>query len=162
MTSQFIELNLARYIGTRTHMIVPNVAWGLRFLYELDLLIVYTSGFAREIEIKTSFSDFKAERKKRAFAHKDKRIQYFYFAIPKELESKILPLVSEKAGLFTVDEFGRVNLVKLPKKNKYAIKLTSDEMIKLGKLASMRIWNLKSRIQGLKRKYCTNNLTNEE
>ena len=137
-----MELALVRYLDSRVSFIIPNVFWGLNFNYELDLMVVKKSGYAYEIEIKTSISDLKAEKKKK-WGHYSNRIKQLYFAIPWILFEKAEPLIPERAGIYTVDEYSRVNLYRQPKINVKARKLNEKEIIKLGKLSNMRMWNLK-------------------
>lgn len=103
------------------------------------------SNYAYEIEIKISISDLKADKKKK-HCHKSNRIKQLYFAIPLILLEKAESLIPERAGIYTVDEHKRVRLYRKPKINKEARKLNEKELIKLGKLSSMRVWNLKGQI----------------
>ena len=156
MTSNEIEICLANHFGYRQNQIVPNVSYGLG-LHEVDLLIVSKSGYCTEIEIKVSISDLKADFKKEHH-HKSKKIKYFYYAIPEELKEKALPLIPEHAGLIVVKahtlnvwEASYCSIVKSPIVNKNARTLTSDELIKLGHLASMRIWTLKEHLKKIRK-----------
>ena len=135
-----MELALVRYLNNRVNFIIPNVFWGLNFNYELDLMVVKNSGYAYEIEIKTSISDLKAEKWKKN-KHYSNRIKQLYFAIPWVLLQKAEPLIPERAGIYTVDEYSRVRLYRKPKINVNARRLTEKEIIKLGKLSNMRMWN---------------------
>jgi len=144
--SSDIEIALVRHLNPRMNLIVPNVYWGLGFNYEIDLMIVKPSGYAWEIEIKTSISDLKAEKKKRSSAHCSNRIKRLYFAIPENIKEKALPLIPDKAGLFIIRENYKVTLIKAPKINTKARKLNEKEIKKLHELISMRIWNLKEQI----------------
>jgi len=86
MTSQEIERRIAVYFGFRQNLIVPNVSWGFfRNGQEVDLLIVRPSGFAIEVEIKTTASDIKADLKKK-HQHISKRIKQTWFAVPEKLQ----------------------------------------------------------------------------
>ena len=38
--TQDIEIAVAKLFGYRSHLIVPNISWGLDFKHELDLLIL--------------------------------------------------------------------------------------------------------------------------
>ena len=151
-----IELALAYRYKWRQNLIVPNVFWGLGFRYELDLMIVTPAGWATEIEIKTSLSDLKADKKK-THNHSSNRIKYLYFAVPEELQVKALELIPERAGLFIVRpelrvfNYRKTEIVKSPTTNKSARKITTAERLKLGELAAMRIWLLKEVIYSLKR-----------
>lgn len=135
-----MELALVRYLDSRVNFIIPNVFWGLNFNYELDLMVVKTSGYAYEIEIKVSIADLKADKKKK-WGHYSNRIKQLYFALPLVLLEKAEPLIPERAGIYTVDEYSRVNLYRKPKINIHARKLNEKEIIKLGKLSNMRMWN---------------------
>ena len=142
MKTNEMEIALINHLGTRKNFIVPNVFWGLNFNYELDLMVVKESNYAYEIEIKVSISDLKADKKKK-HCHDSNRIKQLYFAIPLLLLDKAESLIPERAGIYTVDESGRVRLYRKPKINKNARKLNESELIKLVKLSAMRIWNLK-------------------
>ena len=143
MNSTTIELALVRHLNSRINLIVPNVFWGLGLSYEADLVVVKPSQWAYEIEIKTSLSDLKAEKKKKYFAHHSNKFKYLYFAVPENLKEQALELIPERSGLFIVKENEMVILVKPPKINKNARKLNDKEMKKLHELCQMRIWNLK-------------------
>lgn len=138
-----IEIAIARHFNPRINLIVPNVFWGLGFSYELDLIILTQSEYASEVEIKTTISDLKAERLKRKTAHCSNKIRRLYFAVPETMSLQALDLIPEKAGLFSVGKNFKVTLIKAPKINMLAHKLSEKEIKKLHKLAAMRIWNLK-------------------
>ena len=146
-----IELAIARYLDTRINLIVPNVYWGLGLRYEVDLLVLTQSKYAYEIEIKTSISDLKADLKKR-HQHDSNKFKRLYFAMPLELKLKALELIPERAGLFIVHSNSRVELVKTPKLNPNARKLTELEIQKLYELSAMRVWNLKEIVYNLQKR----------
>jgi len=153
MNSVEIELAVAKYFDYRRNLIVPNVFWGLGFLYELDLLVLTPSNIAYEVEIKTSLSDLKADKKKRSVAHNSNRITRFYFAIPESLIEKSLNHIPEKAGVFSVSNKHYAKLIRPPKINKLAKKFTPQERIKLAELAAMRIWTLKENLYNYKKNH---------
>ena len=145
MNSCEIEVAIARHFNPRMNLIIPNVSWGLNFPYELDMIIVTPRHYAKEIEIKVSIPDLKADKRKR-WAHTSDKVRQLYFAVPDNLKDKSISLIPERAGLLTVkivEDFWVVSLVKAAKINKSARKLNEEEIIKLGNLAAMRIWNLK-------------------
>jgi DNA polymerase III psi subunit len=151
-----MEIALAGFFGYRQNQIVPNVSYGL-WIHECDLLIVSQAGYCTEVEIKISISDLKADFKKE-HQHKSKKIKYFYYAIPESLKEKALPLIPDHAGLIIVKshtinvwEPTYCSIVKSPIVNKNARTLTSDELIKLGHLASMRIWTLKEHLKKIRK-----------
>jgi len=143
MNSFEIECALVRHLNTRINFIVPNVYWGLGLNYEADLVVVKPSGYAYEIEIKTSKADLKADKKKKFNAHYSNKFKFLYFAVPENLTNDALELIPERSGLFSIKSNGMVSLIKTPKINKNARKLTEKEIIKLGSLSNMRMWNLK-------------------
>ncbi len=144
-----IEVAIAYRYGWRKNFIVPNVHWGLNFRHELDMLVVSAAGWATEIEIKVTVADLRADRKK-AHGHLSNRIRLLYFAVPEALQQKALELIPERAGLIIVRpdlanyNYRKTEVVKTPKPNKTARKLNDKELLKLGKLAAMRIWSLKA------------------
>lgn len=153
-----MEIALAGFFGYRQNQIVPNVSYGL-WIHECDLLIVSQAGYCTEVEIKISISDLKADFKKE-HQHKSNKIKYFYYAIPEDLKDKALPLIPEHAGLIIVKahtlnvyETSYCQIIKLPIVNKQARALTVEERIKLGSLASMRIWTLKENLYNFKRNH---------
>ena len=153
MTSVDIEISLSNYFGPRQNFIVPNVSYGLG-IHEVDLLVVSQAGYCTEVEIKTSVSDLKADLKKE-HGHRSNLIKYFYFAVPEKLKDKALELIPERAGLFVVKDINfywhNCRIEKSPIVNKAARALKSDELIKLGHLAAMRIWTLKERLYQMKK-----------
>lgn len=151
MDSFDIEISLADYFGIRQNFIVPNVSYGLN-LHEVDLLVVSKSGYCTEVEIKISVQDLKADLKKE-HGHRSNKIKYFYFAVPEELKDKALDLIPERAGLIIVKahtiniyEPTYCQIVKSPIVNNEARALTQEELVKLGHLSAMRMWNLKRSI----------------
>ena len=145
-----IEIAVARHINPRINLIVPNVFWGFGLNYEADLVVVTPTGYAWEIEIKTTVSDLKADQKKR-YQHNSNKFKRLYFAVPYSMKEISLELIPERSGLLVVNYDYRVLLVKAPTSNRYAHKLTLDEVEKLKDLAAMRIWSLKEHILRLKK-----------
>ena len=154
ITTKDIELSIAKLFDIRRNMIVPNVSWGLN-LHECDLLIVTKTGYAIEVEIKTSKSDLVRDKEK-PHGHNSKKIKLLYFAIPDVLRSYI-DTVPCRAGIIVIEKNTAENtqlyqrwittktgyfakVIRQPQPNKFARKLTIDEMIHLGRLASMRLW----------------------
>ena len=138
-----IELAVSDYFGTRTHIIVPNVSWGL-FGYELDMCILNEkSMYASEVEIKISKADLKRDGKK---WHKHEwnygYIRQLWFAMPEKMEccTEFVPI---DAGVILVDKKGKVRIVRKPKPNVNAKKWPIEQALKLARLGTMRIWNLK-------------------
>ncbi len=146
MNSLEIELAIVNHLDYRVNTIVPNVSYGLNF-HEIDLLVLSQSGYATEIEIKTSVADLKADLNKKHH-HNSNRIKLFYFAVPEEIKEKALELIPERAGLYVVIHnkergYTYVKCIKAPTVNKLARKFNNEEIVKLHKLGMMRIWSLK-------------------
>ena len=150
-----IEFALAQHFGWRANIVVPNVFWGLGFRHELDLMVLRPSGWATEIEIKTSLSDLKADAKK-GHLHRSKRIKELYFAFPyPEDLDKWCQHVQENAGILLIkkDRYSGSPVVVVHRsavKNTGARKINPEEKMKLLELAHMRIWSLKHTIMNTK------------
>ena len=146
MKSDEIEIAVAHWYGTRKHVIVPNVSWGM-FQYELDMVVLTPSDYLHEIEIKVSKSDLVRDKEK-WHGHRNNLVRELYFAIPIDLIAAINH-IPERAGVFTVrNENGtyRVNLERKAIPNKLARKLTEKEKFNLARLGALRIWALKESI----------------
>lgn len=147
LTALDIEIAVSKFFNFRTHLIIPNVWWGLHLPYEADLVVLSDSGYATEIEIKVANSDIKADKNKR-FQHDSNMFKKFYYAVPDYLQhSEHLPT---DCGLIIVDKNLNCKIVRPSKNNKYARKLQPSEILKLASLGCMRIWNLKTHLQKVK------------
>lgn len=150
MKSIDIEIAIAKHIGWRQHLIVPNISWGMG-LHECDLLICTKAGYLWEVEIKVSKADLKKDREK-YHGHYNKKIRRLYFAIPNELyNDENISLIPERAGIFTIMELndGRlfVKIQRTPKLNKNAKPIDIKERLKMAELGAMRIWSLKKKLR---------------
>ena len=143
-TAKEIEIAVARWFGINKYVIVPNVGWGMFSDRELDLMLLNRSGYAYEVEIKVSHSDLIKDKDKR-HSHFSPRLKRLYFAIPEKIRKNINE-IPENAGILVVNRFGIVNLIKQPKENRSARKLSLYEQYKLARLGAMRIWKLKSKL----------------
>ena len=147
-----MEVCIANMFGIRQHIIVPNISWGF-LQHEADLVVITKSGCLKEIEIKRSVQDFKADFKK-GHTHGDRqnRITEFYYAIPIELLEKCLPLVPEGAGIITCHKdvkniyrtYARIE--RKAKRIKGSRSLNTDEQLAIARLGCLRIWSGKSKI----------------
>lgn len=143
ITSTEIECKIADYFGIRTHLIVPNVSWGLG-VHECDLLVLSKNGYATEVEIKISASDLKADALK-GHGHKSKKIKYLYFAIPSYL-CKYIEFIPRRAGILVITSAGRVFCAAEPEQNRDARSLTLQEQYDMARLGALRIWSMKNTI----------------
>lgn len=122
------------------YIVVPNISHGM-FAYEIDLLALSGSGWAHEIEIKTSKSDLIADKKKRHGHHdKKNRIRCLWFAGPEKLEQDFFDHAPERAGIIIVTPHGYCLTRRKPKIQTNSRKFTDEERIKLMRLAYMRFW----------------------
>ena len=129
---------LANHIGRTTHIIVPNVSYGL-IPYEADLLVLHKSGFVDEIEIKISKADIRRDKAKR-HNHESNKIRRLWFAIPARLKDYISD-IPERAGIMLVDKRGYVIILRKPKINVMARHLFPIERFQLARLGYLRMWN---------------------
>ena len=131
---------------------VPNVSWGL-LSYEADFVIVNKSGYMTEIEIKRSWTDFKADFKK-AHKHDDERIYKFAYCVPESIKEKVVAYIREHNPdtpdymlpaviYYTEDmELGDTELKcfdnsNVPKRRK----LFLEERLTIARLGCLRYWS---------------------
>lgn len=69
-----------------------------------DIYAVTDDRYVVEIEIKTSFPDFKADAKKIKWEKQKKKPRQFYYLVPPELVQKVELLLKPEHGLMTVSE----------------------------------------------------------
>ena len=129
---------------------VPNISYGL-LSYEADFVAMSKTGYLTEVEIKRSFSDFKADFKKKHL-HDDQLIYSFYYCVPESILEKVKYFLLEKfekrsdcPALLYYTESGIVN--KVPYfgytgafRNKCARKLFYEEQVKFARLGCFRYW----------------------
>lgn len=145
-----MELALASWVGFTTHLVVPNVTWGLGFAHELDICVLTNSGYIWEIEIKVSLQDLKKDKEK-WHGHRSSRVKRLYFAVPSKLERHVVEHAPDRAGIIIVrrNEKGRVycHETRKPKENSAAPKVSDKDRYRLARLGSIRLWSLKRRLQ---------------
>jgi hypothetical protein len=138
----------------RSHIVVPNVYWGLGFHHELDLLsISIPTHIGTEIEIKVSKGDIKRDKEKR-HGHYDERIRHLFFAGPIELQEAFFEYAPPEAGIITV-YYGEKEVYyhrkyqcvfrRNAKPRKGFRPFTDKEVFKLMQLGNMRYWSLFSK-----------------
>lgn len=145
MYAEAIELAVARELNYRQNIIVPNVFWGLGLRYEADLVCLRPSGYAIEIEIKTTAADIRADLKKRR-QHNSDLFRQLWFAVPVELAEH--PDIPARAGIYAVvkheQDWHYVKTIRPARRNLDANRWTAEQRLKLLHLAAMRIWGLKA------------------
>lgn len=147
-----METSIMKMFNIRQNIIVPNISWGFNGIHEIDLFVMRKSGLAIEVEIKRSISDLKADFKK-SHNHESSRITKMYYAVPKELLKKSIPLIPKDAGIiicYHVNDnprnIARASIYRKAKIRKDSRKLTTGEQFKIARLGAMRILNLKNKI----------------
>ena len=151
ISEQDIALRVAEYFSPRRNHIVPNVSWGMGFSNEIDVLIVSPAGIAREVEVKTSKSDLKADGKKggyRGAPHNSPRISYVYFALPDYLRDS-WEFVPDFAGILEIDARTMKCTEARPAKKRNDYRWSKDEIFKLLRLGTMRIWPLRRSLNAI-------------
>lgn len=142
MNARDIEIAVARFLGWRDKIIVPNVSWGLGLRHEADLLVLRKSGYCEEYEIKVTLSDLRRERAK-GHGHRSRYIRALWFAVPEALAADLSEF-PDGAGVVSVRERDRYcRVVRPARKYRTAEKLPEDKRWKLLHLGCMRIWALK-------------------
>lgn len=150
-----MEIALSNLFSYTKSIIVPNISWGFN-IHECDLFIIKSSGYAIEIEIKRSLQDTKNDANKK-HDHSDNRIREFYFAIPIELYESCRDLIPKHAGIITIGKtkYGKIYRALIERKatiNNNSRKLTIEEQLKIARLGTLRIWNLKKKLLNLQNK----------
>lgn len=178
LTIEQIETLIVGYADSpfyiRKNIVVPNCSWG--FLnHEADLLIMSKAGYLTEVEIKRSWSDFKADFQK-SHTHNDKHIAHLYYAVPESIGEKVFHWLYE--GEYKSEEWlfkytqSKVKEYSDNNPNKCGLILYKDpyqghpyggicinvpaarignyacndrDRISLLRLGNMRIWNLKKK-----------------
>lgn len=131
-----------------------------------DVIGITTSRHVLEIEIKRSFSDFRANDKKPHIAAHNSRFQLdgecqlsprwpkqFWYLVPCELTKKVEPWVPQWAGLMRGpgrNEPQGVMVVKKAPVNKSSARLTTREMVELAHCMANQILSDANRIQSLR------------
>jgi len=155
-TTDWMEIVLSNFFDIRRNFIVPRVSWGLNGEYEKDLVVVYPSGWATEIEIKISKADLKSDLKK-PHSHDSILMRKLYFAIPETMNKEdVISLIPEKAGIIVINNSyipnkknsidnlmggWNAHIVRECIINKKSRKLTEVEIKKIQRLGYLRYWS---------------------
>jgi hypothetical protein len=143
MKTRDMEIALATYFDERANLVVPRVSWGL-LNHEADMLVLSGCGYAKEIEIKISKTDFIKDFHKK-HTHKDRLVKSFYFAVPVAMLDYVMERKPTYAGLLVVDEtlpyWKAVKLIATAEINSDAKKFTEEERYQLARLGNMRYWS---------------------
>ena len=156
MTTLEIEIKLMRYFNIRQNLIVPNVKdiiVGGKVMHECDLLMLSSSGYVTEFEIKISKNDLLKDQNKR-HNHDHNWITSLYFAVPNELREIALEVIPERAGLYVLSkttmawggEKISIEQAKKAIRRTPAIKWDFKDRFQLARLGTMRILGLKEKL----------------
>jgi hypothetical protein len=141
-TTAEIEQRIGWFFKPRANIIVPRVSWGFG-IHECDLLVMHSSGYCTEVEIKTSRVDLIKDAQKR-HGHKSDKIRRLFFAIPQRLcTCDIVRHLPDRAGLIVVDAGGRCRIVRRATPNILASRLPESEKTRLLRLAYLRYWDMR-------------------
>jgi putative uncharacterized protein FNV0627 len=139
---KFSRLNAVRYDddsnrGYRVENIVTH---------ECDILSVTKNYFLREIEIKVSVSDFKADFNKKH--NHEGNIKQFYYAVPYYILDKIKDLVPEHAGILVAvyeNEHWQLKRYKKAVDNKSATPIDEEKLNKIFRIGYLKYWFYRKR-----------------
>lgn len=129
----------------RSCVMVPNISWGLLW-HEADFVSCSPAGRLTEVEIKRSWSDYKADFAKNHH-HEDPKVTYFYYCVPESLVEKVASHLKEAlwnrdTGLLYYTEDGRIVTKWDATRRSGSVGLSEKEMADLGRLGTLRYWNL--------------------
>jgi len=156
-----IEIAVSEHFNPRLNIMVPNVSWGFG-LHECDMLVLTKSGHATEVEIKVSAADLKKDAKK-WHGHASDKIEFLYFAVPETL-LKYEAFIPSWAGILVVSEAEEIRYTssyssgeprricrvhRLPQR-RLTYKFSENEMYRIARLGTMRIWTLKQKIKKMR------------
>jgi len=122
-----------------------------------DVLGITHARYLLEIEIKRSFSDFRANERKRHIRgytleperYSPKRPKQFWYLVPAELSPKVAPFIPEWAGLMRGpmgDEWRGVTVMKPAPSNPASLRLTLRECATLMHCAANQILSQQTQI----------------
>lgn len=151
-TTKEVEFACIKHVWNGgSYLVIPNVKDGFFKKREADLLVITPSNYLFEIEIKISMADLRKDgQKKLLFVDQfenDIRIKRKIFAVPEELfnshSEKIIKLIPEYAGLWTIKKSGWIVERISPKNKSCARKISEKEKAVLMRLGCLRLWGIK-------------------
>ena len=143
---KFTKNNAVKYkdetkrLGYRSENIVSH---------ECDILSVTKNNYLREIEIKISVSDFKADFKKKH--NHEGNIRQFYYAVPYYMLEDIKVFVPEHAGILVAEyseersEKWKIKRYKKPIDNKEAKPIDEQMLNKIFRIGYLKYWFYRKR-----------------
>ena len=159
MTSADIERAIARTWLPRQNLMIPNVSHGFVHWGECDIIKVEKSHYLTEIEIKVSVGDLTREWKKQRWTYDwhleafRKTIRRYFIAVPDSLYGHATTVIPNwvGAGIITVRDNPRAHAKTIVKAqtNRMAKKLTDKDIAALGRLGTLRYWDLRQAVDEL-------------
>ena len=129
-----------KHLGYRSENIVSH---------ECDILLVTKNNYLREIEIKISISDFKADFNKKH--NHEGNIRQFYYAVPYYILDDIKAFVPEHAGILVAkyneerSEKWQIERYKKPIDNKKAKPIDEQMLNKIFRIGYLKYWFYRKR-----------------
>ena len=167
-TTLDMEIDLLWHYGVSKNIIITNT---YECMFETDVLVISSAGYATGIEIKVSKSDLRNDLKKKHIAALSKPwntkgydmvstakehyfgyFKRFYYAVPEHLEAAALEQIPDFCGLLVrktkADSYRSwIEEVRKPKPL-FKYKWSEKEMLRVAHLGTMRILGLKQAIRG--------------
>lgn len=166
ITTQQMELLIYNYFEKSSVVIVPKFTKNNAVKYkdetkrlgyrcenivshECDILSVTKNNYLREIEIKISVSDFKADFKKKH--NHEGNIRQFYYAVPYYILDDIKDLVPEHAGILVAEyntdlcESWRLKKYKKSVDNKSAKPIDEKMLNEIFRIGYLKYWFYRKR-----------------
>lgn len=180
LTTEQMELLIYEYLEKSSIVVVPRfnpmngcrykdetAVWGTRYEtivnHECDILSVSKKMYLREVEIKISVSDFKADLLKK-HQHIDENIRQFYYAVPYYILDKVKELVPENAGILVAKIFEKTNRkreviskkwiiekIKSPKNNNLAKPIDDKKLNVIFRIGYLKYWFHRKRKEKLEK-----------
>jgi len=142
-----MEVAVAKLVGWRQNVIVPNVSWGLGLGHECDVLVLDGKNRFTEIEIKISVPDLKKDFRK-PHGHSSAIISRLVYAVHESVLAAALQIVPARFGLIAVkwdDGVGfKARWIRQCRHRANAKPVPAETVSKFMALGCMRIWTLKA------------------
>jgi hypothetical protein len=148
-----IEVALAYHFNKRVNVVVPRVSWGFGINYEADVVVIRPSRYAVEIEIKVSKSDLIKDKEKN-HDHDSNKFKELYFAVPWDWDNEFCYRhIPDRSGLIKIRTEGNnywdfgIEVVRKPKINTQAERLTMSEVFHLQHMGCMKLWSALNKLR---------------
>lgn len=146
-SEESIQQALSRYFDWRKVKCYRNVLWGHGIT---DFLVVSHAGYATEVEIKISRSDWQADVQKEKWKHPQKS-SMFYYAVPHPLLVQVPVWVRPEWGLMAIKDYGdgtggksRLYVEVVRKAEKVAGKINDKDKVNLANHTYFHYWEKKA------------------